>query len=170
MTRENPAARARWTHWEALRVGPGSKMEGSALPVPHSESLKVLGPKWRKRAISPSCHWSWGAEGRGGMGSGGGLIGGVEKKEEEEGFSAVDLGSERSEMGSWSGRIGRVEKEEAEDSSVGAALKSEMGRLGSGVGLNEGVEKVEEEEEEDFSVLAAADLETEMGRMGRWGC
>lgn len=41
--------------------------------MPHSESVKVLGPKWRKRAMLPSCHWSWEAEGRGKMGRGGGL-------------------------------------------------------------------------------------------------
>ena len=50
----------------------GLKTEGSASPVPHSESEKVLGPKWRKRAMLPSCHWSCRAEGRGKMGRGGG--------------------------------------------------------------------------------------------------
>lgn len=42
--------------------------------MPHSESVKVLGPKWRKSAIEESCHWSWGDEGRGKMGRGGGFL------------------------------------------------------------------------------------------------
>lgn len=42
--------------------------------MPHSESVKVLGPKWRKSAIEESCHSSWGDEGRGKMGRGGGFL------------------------------------------------------------------------------------------------
>lgn len=77
-------------------MGPGSKMVGSAWPVPHSESVKVLVPKWKKRAISPSCHESWEAEGRGKMGRGGGLIGGFEMEDAED-FSVSDRGR----MGRW---------------------------------------------------------------------
>lgn len=57
-------------------------MWGSAWPVPHSESVKVFGPKWRKRAMWPSCHWSWGEEGMGRMGRGGGLTIGFEEEED----------------------------------------------------------------------------------------
>lgn len=62
----------------------GLKAEGSTWPVPHSESVKVLGPKWRNMAMCPSCHWSWGAEGRGRMGRGGGFLGSEDEEEEEE--------------------------------------------------------------------------------------
>lgn len=41
--------------------------------MPHSVSVKVLGPKWRKRAISESCHESWCEVGRGKIGIGGGF-------------------------------------------------------------------------------------------------
>lgn len=48
-------------------------MVGSTWPEPHSESVNVFMPKWKKRAVFPSCHWSWNAFGMGKMGSGGGL-------------------------------------------------------------------------------------------------
>lgn len=62
----------------------GLKTDGSAFPVPHSESVKVLGPKWRNMDMDPSCHWSCWDEGRGVIGRG-------------CGFSGVDLDRERSE-------------------------------------------------------------------------
>lgn len=46
---------------------------GLAWPVPHSESVKVLVPKWKKRAMPSSCHWSWKVVGRGKIGRGGGF-------------------------------------------------------------------------------------------------
>jgi len=45
-------------------------MDGLAFPVPHSESVKVLGPKWRNMAMDPSCHWSCWEDGRGKIGHG----------------------------------------------------------------------------------------------------
>lgn len=67
----------------ALRLV-GLKTEGSTWPVPHSESVKVLGPKWRNMAMWPSCHWSWGAEGRGSIGRGGGFLSNEDEQEVEE--------------------------------------------------------------------------------------
>lgn len=72
----------------------GSKTEGSAWPVPHSVSVKVLGPKWRKRAISESCHWSCCEVGRGKNGIGGGF------GEEWEGWNWERI-RERVKMGIW---------------------------------------------------------------------
>lgn len=71
--RENPFSLATLTHWVASRAE-GLKIEGSAWPVPHSESVKVLVPKWRKRAISESCHESCREVGMGIIGIGGGLL------------------------------------------------------------------------------------------------
>ena len=63
----------------------GLKTEGSVWPVPHSVSLKVLGPKWRKRAMLASCHWSCEAEGIGRTGRGGGAL--TFEEEEESGVN-----------------------------------------------------------------------------------
>ena len=40
----------------------GAKIDGSAWPVPHLESVKVLDPKWRNIVISDCCHVSWETE------------------------------------------------------------------------------------------------------------
>lgn len=72
MTRENPFSLATVTHWVAFRAV-GLKTDGCAWPEPHSVSVKVLGPKWRKRAISVSCHESCCEVGMGKIGIGGGM-------------------------------------------------------------------------------------------------
>lgn len=72
MTRENPFSLATVTHWVVFRAV-GLKTEGWAWPVPHSVSVKVLGPKWRKSAMSDSCHESCCEVGKGKIGIGGGL-------------------------------------------------------------------------------------------------
>lgn len=66
----------------------GKKTEGWAWPEPHSESVKVLGPKWRNMAMLPSCHESCREVGRGKMGRGGGF-----RCEEED--KGVEDNSER---------------------------------------------------------------------------
>ena len=60
------------THWVVFKWV-GLKSDGSAFPVPHSESVNVLGPKWRKSAISESCQESCWDDGIGSMGIGGGV-------------------------------------------------------------------------------------------------
>ena len=79
--RENPFSLATLTHWLALRAV-GLNTEGSARPVPHSESVKVLGPKCMNMAISENCHESCCEVGMGRIGIGGGF--GCEEEEENE--------------------------------------------------------------------------------------
>jgi len=69
ITSEKPESFATLIHCDAL------SLVGLEWPVPHSESVKVLVPKWKKRAMPPSCHWSWKVVGRGKIGRGGGFWG-----------------------------------------------------------------------------------------------
>lgn len=72
MTLLKPFSLATVTHWVVFKWV-GLKSDGSVFPVPHSESVNVLGPKWRKSAISESCHESCWDDGIGRMGIGGGV-------------------------------------------------------------------------------------------------
>lgn len=67
------------THWAAFRAV-GLKTEGGAWPEPTSAPVKVFVPKWRKRAMSDCCHWSWLEVGMGRSGSGGGVLRGEERE------------------------------------------------------------------------------------------
>lgn len=87
MTRENPADFATVTHCLASKLE-GKKTDGSDFPSPHSESVKVLVPKWKKMAISVSCHESCWEVGMGRSGSGGGG-GGWWRRGREEGREKV---------------------------------------------------------------------------------
>lgn len=75
----------------------GLKTEGSDFPSPHSELVKVLGPKWRNMAISVSCHESCWEVGMGRSGSGGGGW----RRESEEGREKVRRKMKNGEMGWW---------------------------------------------------------------------
>ena len=68
--REMLAAAAVAAHCAALRAV-GLKTVGDSRPVPHSESVKVLGPKWRNIITSLCCHFNWEKEGSGRIGNGG---------------------------------------------------------------------------------------------------
>ena len=59
-----PASRATRAHCRGSKRS-GRKMAGSSVPSPHSRSVKVFTPKWRKSASSSCCQRSWEGDGRG---------------------------------------------------------------------------------------------------------